>query len=113
MHVFGRRGIAWPAAKLLAAVGVVLAVLLAMIVSATPARAAGNWSTYFVSGVFRPGTAFVAVTPCDANNAPATCPAPGFPANYLGTLNMFTGHIAKVSLGGASLHPQGMIFVSF
>jgi hypothetical protein len=66
-----------------------------------------------VSGFFTPGTAFVAVTPCDANNAPATCPGPGFPANYLGTLNMFTGHITKVSLGGASLEPQGMIFVSF
>jgi hypothetical protein len=66
-----------------------------------------------VSGFFTPGTAFVAVTPCDANNAPATCPAPGFPANYLGTLNMFTGHITKVSLRGASLEPQGMIFVPF
>ena len=65
-----------------------------------------------VTGFFRPGTAFVAVTPCDANDAPATCPAPGFPPNYLGTLNMFTGKITAVSTVGASLEPQGMIFAS-
>jgi len=66
-----------------------------------------------VSGLFIPGMAFVAVTPCDANNAPATCPGPGFPPNYLGTLNMFTGHITPVSVSGPSLEPQGMIFVPF
>ena len=49
---------------------------------------------------------------CDAGNAPATCPAPGFPANYLGQLNMYTGQITPVKLRGASLHPQGMIFVA-
>ena len=65
-----------------------------------------------ISGIFWPGTAFVAVTPCDANNAPATCPAPGFPANYLGKLNMFTGQITPVSLRGPRLQPQGMIFVA-
>jgi hypothetical protein len=65
-----------------------------------------------VLGFFQPGTAFVAVTPCYANGAPATCPAPGFPANYLGTLNMFTGKVTPVSTIGVSLHPQGMIFVS-
>ena len=65
-----------------------------------------------VSGTFRPGTAFVAVTPCDAGNAPATCPAPGFPANYLGQLNMYTGQITPVKVRGASVHPQGMIFVA-
>jgi hypothetical protein len=66
-----------------------------------------------ILGFFTPGTAFVAVTPCDANNAPATCPAPGFPPNYLGTLNMFTGKITRVAVHGASLEPQGMIFVPF
>jgi len=65
-----------------------------------------------ISGSFCPGTALVAVTPCDANNAPATCPAPGFPANYLGKLNMFTGQITPVSLRGPRLQPQGMIFVA-
>jgi len=66
-----------------------------------------------IQGSFWPGTAFVAVTPCDANNAPATCPARGFPANYLGHLDMYTGHIYPVSVRGAALHPQGMIFVAF
>jgi hypothetical protein len=66
-----------------------------------------------VTGPFRPGTAFVAVTPCGSNSAPATCPAPpAFPANYLGTLNMSTGHISAVTTSGAALQPQGMIFVS-
>ena len=66
-----------------------------------------------INGSFWPGTAFVAVTPCDAGNAPATCPGPGFPANYVGHLNMYNGQILRVSLRGASLHPQGMIFVAF
>jgi hypothetical protein len=66
-----------------------------------------------ISGFFWPGTTLVAVTPCDANNAPATCPAPGFPANYVGQLNMFSGQITPVSLRGPSLEPQGMIFVAF
>jgi hypothetical protein len=65
-----------------------------------------------IAGTFWPGTALVAVTPCDASNAPATCPGPGFPANYLGQLNMYTGQITPVKLRGASLHPQGMIFVA-
>jgi hypothetical protein len=64
-----------------------------------------------VSGTFWPGTAFVAVTPCDANGSPATCPGPGYPANYLGQLNMYTGQITAVSLHGPSLEPQGMIFI--
>jgi hypothetical protein len=51
------------------------------------------------------------VTPCDANNAPATCPGPGFPPNYAGTENMFTGQLAALSLSGAQVEPQGMIFV--
>jgi hypothetical protein len=65
-----------------------------------------------IKGSFWPGTAFVAVTPCDANNAPATCPGPGFPANYLGQLNMFNGQITAVPVRGAALHPQGLIFVA-
>jgi hypothetical protein len=65
-----------------------------------------------ILGSFWPGTAFVAVTPCGANSAPATCPAPGFPANYLGQLNMVTGQITPVSLRGPRLEPQGLIFVA-
>jgi hypothetical protein len=67
-----------------------------------------------ISGSFWPaGTVLAAVTPCDANNAPATCPGPGFPANYVGSENMFTGQLTAVSLSGASVEPQGMIFVPF
>ena len=65
-----------------------------------------------IAGSFWPGTALVAVTPCNANSAPATCPAPGFPANYLGQLNTYTGQITPVKTWGASLHPQGLIFVA-
>jgi len=64
------------------------------------------------SKLFWPGRAFVAVTPCNANTAPATCPAPGYPANYLGVLDMFTGQIARVDLHGHALHPQGLVFVA-
>ncbi len=64
-----------------------------------------------ISGHFSPGSVFVAVTPCGANGAPATCPAPGYPANYLGVLNPWTGHITRVlPVHGAALAPQGMLF---
>ncbi len=72
----------------------------------------GGDAVYVIVGTFWPGTALVAVTPCDAGNAPATCPAPGFPANYLGQLNMYTGQITPVRLRGATVHPQGLIFVA-
>jgi hypothetical protein len=65
-----------------------------------------------VSGPFTPGSVFTAVTPCDASGAPATCPGPGYPANYLGSLNPWTGHISRVPVGGAVLNPQGMLFES-
>ena len=65
-----------------------------------------------VSGPFRVGSVFVAVTPCDANGAPATCPAPGFPPNYLGSLNPWTGQISRVSISGPNPEPQGMIFIA-
>src|SRR5271165_82305 len=72
----------------------------------------GGDTVNVITGTFSPGIVFTAVTPCDASNAPATCPAPGFPANYLGQLNMYTGQITPVKLRGASVHPQGMIFVA-
>ena len=65
-----------------------------------------------ITGPFRPGEIFAAVTPCDENSAPATCPAPGFPPNYLGTLNPWTGVLTAVPLSGPTFGPQGMIFVS-
>jgi hypothetical protein len=54
---------------------------------------------------------YVAVTPCDAASAPATCPAPGFPANYLGLLNPRSGHISRVPTTGASFQPTGMTLI--
>ncbi|HTW10519.1 MAG TPA: hypothetical protein VME46_23650 [Acidimicrobiales bacterium] len=48
-------------------------------------------------GSFKPGTAYVAVTSCDADNAPATCSGPGFPPNYPGVLDMSTGVITPRS----------------
>ena len=64
-----------------------------------------------VTGPFPDKSIFVAVTPCDADNAPATCPGPGFPPNYLGQLNPWTGVIAKVDLHGPAFGPQGLIFI--
>ena len=65
-----------------------------------------------VTGPFRPGSVFIADTPCDASDAPATCPAPGFPPNYLGQLNPWTGQITRVPLHGPTFGPQGMVFVA-
>ena len=64
-----------------------------------------------VSGRFEPGDAFVAVTPCNANSAPSICPAPGFPANYLGRLDLSTGTVSQVTTTGAPLVPHGMLFL--
>jgi len=64
-----------------------------------------------VSGRFAVGTMYSAVTPCDENSAPATCPGPGFPANYLATDNLRTGALTRVPLAGAPLNPKGMIFI--
>jgi hypothetical protein len=64
-----------------------------------------------ITGPFRRGTVYVADTPCDADGAPATCPAKAFPANYLGRLNARTGQITRVPLRGPAVAPQGMLFL--
>jgi hypothetical protein len=64
-----------------------------------------------VSGKFTTGTMYSSVTPCDSNSAPATCPGPGFPANYLASTNMRTGALTPVPLTGPVLRTEGMIFV--
>jgi hypothetical protein len=63
-----------------------------------------------ITGSFTPGTAYTAVTPCNANSAPTVCPAPGYPDNSLGTINLKTGMIGKVAVIGP-LAPKGLIFV--
>ncbi len=64
-----------------------------------------------ITGPFARGEVFVADTPCDANGAPATCPGPGFPANFLGELDPDTGHITRVAVAGPPVAPQGMLFL--
>jgi hypothetical protein len=63
-----------------------------------------------ITGSFTPGTAYTAVTPCNANTAPSACPAPGYPANSLGTINLKTGAIGAVAVTGV-VAPKGLIFV--
>lgn len=64
-----------------------------------------------VTGRFPAHSILVAVTPCDAANAPATCPGPGFPPNYLGSLNPWTGHITRVTHSGPAFDPKGLVFI--
>jgi hypothetical protein len=64
-----------------------------------------------VSGKFTVGTMYSSVTPCDSSSAPATCPGPGFPANYLATASMRTGALTPVPLTGPVLRTAGMIFI--
>jgi hypothetical protein len=60
-----------------------------------------------VTGPFRAGQPLAVATPCGANSAPATCPAPGFPANYLASLDPWTGQVSTVNISGAPYVPQG------
>jgi len=64
-----------------------------------------------ITGRFPHGSVFVADTPCDESSAPSTCPGPGFPANFLGQLNPFTGQITPVALSGPAVEPQGLLFL--
>jgi hypothetical protein len=67
-----------------------------------------------ISGDFPRGPV-VAATPCGSNSAPqTTCPAPGFPANYLASLNPWTGAVTQLNVGGATFVPQGgLLFMPF
>ena len=56
---------------------------------------------------------YTAVTPCNANSAPAVCPAasaPQYPPNSLGTINLETGAVGAVTVNGP-VAPKGLIFV--
>ena len=60
-----------------------------------------------VTGPFPDGPV-AAVTPCGSNSAPSVCPAPPtFPANFLGSLNPWTGQITALPVGGVPFTPQG------
>jgi hypothetical protein len=72
----------------------------------------GGGTIDVITGPFRPGSVLVAVTPCDQNDAPATCPQlPNFPPNYLGQLDPWTGQITAVPVSGPTFGPQGMVFI--
>ncbi|MDE3130024.1 MAG: hypothetical protein KGL16_02630 [Acidobacteriota bacterium] len=64
-----------------------------------------------VTGPFQTGSEIVAVTPCGSNSAPASCPAPGYPADYLGSVDPGTGAISQLALSGPSFAPHGLLFV--
>jgi hypothetical protein len=65
-----------------------------------------------ITGPFAVGLPLVAATPCGSNSAPATCPGPGFPPNFLGALNPQTGEVSALSVSGVPYVPQGgLVFV--
>lgn len=67
-----------------------------------------NDAVDLVTGPFSDNQPVVAATPCSANSAPATCPAPpAFAANYLATLNPWTGQVRALDIDGAPFVPQG------
>jgi hypothetical protein len=67
---------------------------------------------YKITGPFVKGSEVVAVTPCNANKAPPTCPGPGWPQNYLGQVNPQTGAITQIALHGVTTTaPKGMLFL--
>jgi hypothetical protein len=65
-----------------------------------------------VTGPFKPGTEIASVTPCNANAAPMTCPAPPkWKPNYLGQVDMSTGAIATIPVHGITIQPKALLFV--
>jgi len=64
-----------------------------------------------ITGSFKPGTAYTAVAPCNANSAPTVCPTPPtYPANTLGTVDLTTGAVGTVAISGP-VTPKGLVFV--
>jgi len=63
-----------------------------------------------MTGPFKAGTVYTAITPCNANSAPATCPnPPAWPPNSLGTIDLTTGAVTVAYHGPVT--PKGMVFV--
>jgi hypothetical protein len=71
----------------------------------------GNNTINKITGPFVRGGEYAAVTPCDQNDAPSTCPGPGFPHNYLGRINPSNGGIGAIIMQGPEVDPQGMLFL--
>lgn len=67
-----------------------------------------NDAVDFITDPFRSDQPLVAATPCGANSAPATCPAlSSYPANYLASMNPWTGQVTAVRPEGAQYVFQG------
>lgn len=64
-----------------------------------------------VTGPFQRGSEIAAVTPCDSNNAPSTCPGPGYPSDYVGSVDPSTGTITPLIIGGPTFEPHGILFL--
>lgn len=62
---------------------------------------------YKITGPFHAGSELIAASPCDANSAPMSCLA----KRYLGQVNMTTGAVTKLPIGGFSILPKGLLFV--
>ena len=67
-----------------------------------------------ITGTFPTGP-IAAATPCGSNSAPATCPTPPlWPANYLASINPWTGEVTQLAVGGAPFVPQGgLLYLPF
>jgi hypothetical protein len=46
-----------------------------------------------------------------ANAGSTTCPGPGYPANYLGTIDPQSGQITALTVKGHAPAPQGLMFL--
>jgi hypothetical protein len=67
-------------------------------------------SVVAMTGPFKPGTMYTAIAPCNANNAPSTCPnPPAWPPNSLGAIDLTTGAVTVAYHGPVT--PKGMVFV--
>jgi Flp pilus assembly protein TadG len=63
-----------------------------------------------ITGPFKPGTVYTAISPCNANSAPVSCPnPPAWQPNSLGTINLTTGAVTTTYHG--PITPKGMVFV--
>jgi hypothetical protein len=60
-----------------------------------------------ITGLFHLGVPVAVATPCGADSAPSTCPAPGYPANFLATINPWTGTVRALPVSGPPYVPQG------
>lgn len=62
-----------------------------------------------ITGYFSSDVAYTVATPCGASSAPSVCSA----ADFLATLNPWTGDVTPVTVNGAAYNPKGgLLFVA-